>query len=352
MRAILSVAALVAISMQPPDGQASKALGAESGNDPVQERPEAKPTKPEISKSVQRLVDQLKKQSVKPAKGLESINLYMIDLQTRETTLVASQPQEGFDCCGSAAWSNDGRRILYDTMPRGNFSATLIKSLSVGEGGVEATDVGPGNCPSFSADDERIIFLNNSSGVANDKIGIWIMQADGSNRRPLDGYGRTKWSSDGHRFLVIAFDLPCTVTVIDDRPAGKSGQIEIPGKKMFRNPSWAGDGIIVAPLGRETADSIALIDVNNPSQGSIREILWTRGKDLDVEPSYPLYLAETRRVVFVGTDKNRHRALYMFERGKKTPPTRLEPGTQSNAIDDLAPAPDGRYVLFSSVRGK
>ena len=34
------------------------------------------------------------------------------------------------------------------------------------------------------------------------------MQADGSNRRPLQGYGRTKWSPDGHRFLVIGVRRP------------------------------------------------------------------------------------------------------------------------------------------------
>lgn len=353
MRTNLWVATLAALCLLQFHGCACAALGTEMHNGPLQQATAAGTTKEDLGKSVGQLAEHLKKQSVKPATGAEPINLYMIDLQTKETTLVASQPQEGFDCCGSAAWSRDGRRILFDTMPRGDFAATLIKSLSVGKDGLEVADLGHGSCPSFSASDERIIFLNNSHEGPNGKIGIWIMQADGSNRRPLEGYGRTKWSPDGHRFLVIAFDLPCTVTVIDDRPDRKSGPLEIAGgKKMFRNPSWAGDGIIVAALGTDRADSIGLVDVNDPGQATVQEILWTRGKDLDVEPSYPLYSPATRRVVFVGKDDNKKRSIFMFERGKKTPPTRLEPAIESQAIDDLAPSPDGRYVLFSSIRGK
>ncbi len=51
---------------------------------------------------------------------------------------------------------------------------------------------------------------------------------------------------------------------------------------------WAGDGIIAAPIGVDTPEAIALADVNNPDEATIKDTLWTRGKDLDVEPSDPL----------------------------------------------------------------
>jgi Tol biopolymer transport system component len=300
-----------------------------------------------VARSVARLVEQIKKQTLKPATTVNHRNIYLIDLERGETTLVASLPQEGYDRCGSPVWSNDGSRILYDTMPGTSLRLTLMKSISAGESGVNVTDLGQGNCPSFSADGDRIIFLNNSRQSPR---GIWIMQADGSNRRPLQGYGRTKWSPDGHRFLIISLDPPCTVTVIDDRPGKKSGPLEVPGKNTFLDPTWAGDGLIVAPIGESTADSIALVDVNNPEQAAVKEVLWTRGKDLDVEPSYPLYWSRTQRLVFVGMDRQMNQSLYLLERGKKTPPRRLEPGVQTNEIRDLAPSPDGRYLLFAGNR--
>ena len=83
-------------------------------------------------------------------------------MERGETTLVASQPDQGFDRCGSPAWSNDGRRIVYDAMPGDAVPLTVIKSISAGKDGLTVTDLGLGNCPSFSADGDRIIFLNNS----------------------------------------------------------------------------------------------------------------------------------------------------------------------------------------------
>ncbi|MGC8642827.1 MAG: hypothetical protein ACP5XB_23455, partial [Isosphaeraceae bacterium] len=253
----------------------------------------------------------------------------------------------GYDRCGSPTWSNDGTRIAYDVMPGTSIRRTLMKAISAGKDGVNVTDLGLGNCPIFSAEDDRIIFLNHSQQGTR---GIWIMQADGSNRRPLQGYGRTKWSPDGHRFLVISLAPPCTVTVIDDRPGKQSGQLEIPGQNIYLDPIWIGDGVILAPIGETTAESIALVDVNNPEQAVVKEVLWTRGKNLDVEPSYPLYSARTGRLVFVGTDQQMNQSLYLLERGKKTPPRRLEPGVQSNETRDLALSPDGRYVLFAGNR--
>ena len=200
-------------------------------------------------------------------------------------------------------------RIVYDAMPGGAVPSTVIKSISATKDGVTVSDLGLGNCPSFSADGDRIIFLNNSRTAPNQKIGIWLMESDGSNRRPLDGYGRTKWSPDGHRFLIIGFDVPCTVTVIDDRPDHKSGPLRLDGPKTFPDPNWAGDGTIVVPIGTkgiDTADSIMLVDVSNPGAAAIVQPLWTRGKTLDVEPGYPLF-PRTGRLVFVGLDKQKNK---------------------------------------------
>jgi Tol biopolymer transport system component len=319
---------------------------------PRQETPPAEAREETVGKAVRQLAEQLGRHPPKPATTVDHLDLYMIDVVRGETTLIASEPEKGFDRCGSPSWSNDGRRIVYDAMPGDAVPLTVIKAISSAKAGATVTDLGLGNCPSLSADGDRIVFLNNSRQDQNAGNGVWIMQADGSNRRKLAGYGRPRWSPDDHQFLIIGFDVPCTVTVIDDRPGRKSGQLEISGKALFPDPSWVGDGIIVAPIGSDSAEAIALLDVTQPEEAKVKEVLWKRGKDPDVEPRYPLYSARTHRVVFVGIDSRKEKALYSLERGKNAPPKRLEPGVQSGEIRDLAPSPDGRYVLFSSNRGK
>ncbi len=352
MRARALATTLMGLWILHASGRELTVQGANLPCTPGQETPPAKAGEEQADKAVRQLAEQLKRHPPKPATTVDHLDLYMIDVVHGETTLIASEPEKGFDRCGSPSWSNDGRQIVYDAMPGAAVPDTVIKSISSAKDGVTVTDLGPGNCPSFSGDGERIVFLNNSRQDQNVGNGVWIMQADGTNRRKLAGYGRPRWSPGGHQFLIIEFDVPCTVTVIDDRPGRKSGQLEISGKALFPDPSWIGDGIIVAAIGSDSAESIALLDVTQPQEAKVKEVLWSRGKDLDVEPRYPLYSARTHRVVFVGIDSRKEKALYSFERGKNAPTKRLEPGVQAGEIRDLAPSPDGRFVLFSSNRGK
>jgi hypothetical protein len=138
------------------------------------------------------------------------------------------------------------------------------------------------------------------------------------------------------------------VTVIDDRAGHPSGVLRIPDQAIFSIPSWADEGTIVAVVGEDEGNALALIDVSHPSVGRVKQILWRRGEDLDVRPSEPVYSPLNRRCVFVGEDA-KGMALYLLEPGKPGPPKRME-AASDNLIRDLAFSPDGRYVLFSSNR--
>ena len=59
---------------------------------------------------------------------------------------------------------------------------------------------------------------------------------------------------------------------------------------------------IVAVIGEEVGDTIALIDLSDPEQGKVKEVLWKQGKGLEVKPSSPVYSSITRRCVFVGDE--------------------------------------------------
>jgi Tol biopolymer transport system component len=177
------------------------------------------------------------------------------------------------------------------------------------------------------------------------------MQADGSHRRFLGSYGRPHWSPDGRQFLIVSFSNPREVTLMDVRPE-KSGPLQLLGQKLYSMPSWVAAGTIVAVVGpdaRDTGDTIALIDVSDPGQARVKEVLWKKGDEPDVTLYYPILSAGTRRCIFARAEP-KGMALYSFFQGRTDPPKRLEPEGYDRLIAGTTYSPDGRYVLFSSNR--
>ena len=303
------------------------------------------------ARAVALLAEQLRRNPPEASTGADRVGLYMIDVTNGEVVLVADRPHPGLTQCGSPAWSNDGRRIVYDATPGTQFNLSHLEAIGLAAGRPAVTDLGAGNCPTFSPTDDRIAFLLNPGAVPNAETGVWMMQADGSERRLLGSYGVPKWSPHGRQLMVISFSTPREVTVMDARPE-KSGVLRIPDHQIFSVANWAGDGTIVAIIGPEAdaaGTAIALIDVNDPSHGKIKEVLWKKENDPAVKIYYPVYSAMTRRCVFV-REEPKGMALYAFQHGRPDPPRRLEPEGFDRRITGLAYSPDGRYVLFSSDR--
>jgi hypothetical protein len=171
------------------------------------------------------------------------------------------------------------------------------------------------------------------------------MNADGSNRRLLGDYGKPMWSPDGRQLMIISFDDIRQVTLMDANPE-KSGILRLPGQQIYSDPSWAGERTIVAVIGPTEGDTVALIDVSDPSQAKVKEVLWRRSIGLDVTPSDPIYSATTRRCIFIGGDA-KGVALYSVERGKAGPAKPLGLQVYDPPINSLADSPDGRYILFT-----
>src|ERR1017187_3309915 len=100
-----------------------------------------------------------------PSKAADRVaGLYMIEVSTGEVTLVADQPDAGITYCGSSSWSNDGKRILFDAMRPEVVHQAHMKSIELIAGELKVTDVGVGNCPTFSPGGDRIAFLLNYGG--------------------------------------------------------------------------------------------------------------------------------------------------------------------------------------------
>lgn len=301
------------------------------------------------AQAVARLVEQIKRNPPARAKAGPMRNqLYLADVETGAVTLVADEPDAGLSHCGSPWWSSDGTRILFDATPGNEWNRTRIKALEAGATRPRLTDLGPGNCPSLAPDGKRIAFLLNPDAVADAESGVWVMKSDNTGRRRLDGYGRPWWSPDGRQLLVCSFSTPCELSVMDPE-TGDDRPVQVNGHQIYSVPRWASDRTIVASLGANFGDTIALIDVTDPDQGKVTEVLWKKGGDPDVNPTYPVYSPASGRCVFVDAGP-RGMALYRVTRGRSGPPHRLEPPGHDKFLSDLAFSPDGRYVLFCADR--
>jgi len=301
-------------------------------------------------------VEQLRRYPARPSAAEVQANLYLIDAKGGTPTLIGSEPEPWLSVCEAPGWSHAGDQIAFHARTGvATNPISRVKDLDLVDGRLRIKDLGTGAYPEFSPTDDRIIFLlpveapdENQFAPADLRGGVWMMQADGEGRRKLAGTGRPRWSPDGHQFLVVSPSEPHEVTVIDDRVGGKSGVLKVPDGKIFSMPAWAEPGTIVAALGIDSADRVALVDVSDPENAQVKEVLWKRRDDRGPTSSYPVYSPATRRCVFVGTWDGQS-VLMAVDRDSKAVARPIEAELPPRAsIRDVAISPDGSYLLFVS----
>jgi RNA polymerase sigma factor (sigma-70 family) len=303
------------------------------------------------SGAVSRLADALKRHLV-PFSGYSPYRsqIYMLDLVEGGTTLIAGEPAAGLDCCGMPTWSHDGSRILFEAAEGQRWPLARLFAIEARHGRATFTDLGLGNHPTLSPNDRWVAFLLHPSAELRADTGLWLMNADGSQRRRVGEFGAPFWSPDGREFMVNSYSLPTESTIIN-LETKEGSVIEVPGRPIFSWPSWVGPGTVVstlAPTAKYDGDSIALLDVRRPAEAKIIEILWRRSDDLDVTPRWPVYRPETGQCFFTGDVPNK-RALYSVRRGEslRARPMGVVVETVPNTwIGGLSFSPDGRYLLF------
>jgi Tol biopolymer transport system component len=275
--------------------------------------------------------------------------LYVFDLEEETVTQITAEPLEGLRRCGASDWSPDGKRIVFDATPGTRYDQTRIfaADFPVREG-AKFTDLGVGNCPNWSPDGKRIAFMLLDGAVENAAAGTWSMSSNGIRRNRIGGLGRPKWSPDGKRILTASFSNPCRLSLIDLESKAEQA-VNLPGCQFISVPDWAGDGnTIISVIEGAGPPSIALVDVSDPADAKIKQTLWNRGDGTSVSPTCPVYSAELKRCVFSGWEPN-GLALYAFDFGRNLP-RKLEQDALDPYLAGLALSPDGRHLLFVSIR--
>jgi Tol biopolymer transport system component len=223
-----------------------------------------------------------------------------------------------------------------------------VRRHDPGEAGPKLTDLGAGNCPSPSPDGKLIAFLLNHGAMPDAESGLWIMNADGSGRRPLGSFGRPFWSPDNRQILVVSFSDPCQLELMDVETK-KTRPVQVAGHEVYSIPSWIDENTLVAALGDEDGRAIALVDVTDPERAKVKEVLREKDGEPSVTPAYPIYSAASRRCFFVNANP-KGMSLYSVQQGKSSRPQRLEREGFDSFIADLALSPDGKHLIFCSSR--
>ena len=150
------------------------------------------------------------------------IRLFSMTADGKDVELLADVGIFGTTAHGSPDWSPDGSMIVFDSTPAQgadvNYGLTVLVTLAM-SGPEKGTlrKIGYGNCPDGSPDGKRVTFFVNGGNPANDAHGVWISNADGTERRLLAaGHWSPRWSRDGKQIVCSdSFRAPKRHILID-----------------------------------------------------------------------------------------------------------------------------------------
>jgi Tol biopolymer transport system component len=313
--------------------------------------PAPESTSSAAAKEALKLAEAISTHPAEPKQGPGTrMQVYLWDLVDGRTTLVADEPILGHVWCENPDWSHDGTKILFNASTD-MWTGSRLMLLDRHDDRPGLHDLGPGLCGKFSPDDRRIVFAL-SSGDATDRAGIWIMNADGTDRRRLntDAYGAPSWSNDRRQLLINTFEDPAR-SHVHDFATEQTTQVEVPGQKIFSWPRWAEPHTLVASLGAGNGpDAIGLLDVRRPEQSRVQRRLWRRSDGPDTYARWPLYESSTGACYFLGA-RGETRAILKASGGLGKPgAVPVEGGERPDRMGGLTVSPGGRFLLFNADR--
>lgn len=180
--------------------------------------------------------------------GTRVDDIYAVDRSGMNLKRLTSD--DGFD--DWPAWSPVGGLIAYQHFePEGRADIWMMKDDGSGHTNLTSEMMADGfrSTPAWTRDGKRIAFSQRVNDFSGTSSSIWVMRADGSEKRQLTSTESAfdispTWSPDGSRVAFIRYYGQEPDITILDMNSGTTTRIPFPG--IDANPSWSPDGKLIA----------------------------------------------------------------------------------------------------------
>jgi Tol biopolymer transport system component len=143
-----------------------------------------------------------------PPPGSTNPDIWTINIDgTGLTRLTIAAGQDQFP-----AWSPDGSRIVFESTRTGVRQVWVMNADGTDQTQMTFDSTSKDQVPDWSPDGSQIAYVTQTASAGGD---IWIMDAEGGNRRPITSgadYLGTAWSPDGTRIATL--DFPTRTVVV------------------------------------------------------------------------------------------------------------------------------------------
>jgi Tol biopolymer transport system component len=240
------------------------------------------------------------------------------------------------ETCGSPEWSPDGKFVAFGAW-RTDQNLSDAHIFIVRADGKDRRDLGPGAMASWSPDGKQLVFHTYPTAGDN-SLHILVMNADGTNRKNLlDHWGSPRWSRRGNRIFSILNNN----IALYDLTAGHEHTILPQRYPMYWGFGVSPDGKRVCFSGQDSGLYLATLD-DKSMQAEVRQLL-TAGKS-----TYVSFGPDGKRIVFSYVFSSRWMQLYTMDVDTDKKPKRLDGQNKSRLNWGPDWSPDGKTIIFGS----
>ena len=248
---------------------------------------------------------------------------------------------------GSAAWSHDGKKLLYGGLPVGDFTRIRIYLQVIGED--QATDLGTGDAPCWSPDDSQIAFCQSATNAFGARPGVWVMNFDGRGREWISEGRRPRWSPDGEKLAFVSDHEGFESVYVMELTTEELTRIRVleRGYDQIIGASWSPDSqrlVFVGYKGGRHPQSqqaeLAIVDAKENQKAKVLHAGYVGW--------HPDWSPDGKQILFWIRDGVNER-LHLLDVDSDKPP-RVLPGQFTPRNSDPVWSPDGKQIAFASDR--